>query len=336
MKYTVLGGTGLRVSRICLGTMNLGVRQDSSKDFEIINRAVDMGINFFDTAGVYSQGKSEEILGAALRGKRKNFIIATKCWGINPGAAEPNNRGSSRVNIIRSVEDSLKRMRTDYVDLLIMHRPDETSPELARNPVPTEEIVRTMTDLVGQGKIRYGGSSCYQAWKLAETQLLSRYAGYDKLCSDQMKYNILDRFVERQILPVCKKYNIGVNIFSPLEYGWLSGKYGRDKPPPSGSRGAKNELVELKGPGAGRFFDIIEELTPIAEEIGASLSQFSLAWLLHRPVVTSVICGPRLTEHLEDNVKALDVRLSREIMEKVDAIAPPGSGDNPNYKNYYL
>jgi aryl-alcohol dehydrogenase-like predicted oxidoreductase len=336
MQYTNLGDTGLKVSRICLGAMNFGSYQEEEKDIEIINEAIDMGINFFDTANVYSKGRSEEILGKALKGKRNDYVVATKCWAKNPTGGELNNSGSSRVNILRSIEGSLKRLQTDYVDLFIMHRPDEFNPNLAKNPAPTEETLGTLTDMVKQGKVRYIGSSCYQSWKLVETQLLSRYAGYEKICSDQLKYNILDRFVEQQILPVCKKYRIGVTIFSPLESGWLSGKYHRNETPPKDSRGARKNRVNMEGKEAGRYFDMLEKIEPIVKELGITMSQFALAWLLQRPTVTSVISGPRLINHLRDNVKAIEVKLSREMMDEVDKISPPGSGSNPEYKNYYI
>ena len=336
MQYTNLGSTGLKVSRMCLGTMNFGVYQEESKDIEIVNEAIEMGINFFDSANGYARGKSEEILGKALKGKREDFVVATKCWSQNPTGGGLNNKGSSRVNILRSVEGCLKRLQTDYIDLFIMHRPDEVVPDLGKNPTPTEETISALTDLVRQGKVRYIGSSCYQSWKLAETQLLARYAGYEKICADQLKYNILDRYVEQQVLPVCKKYGIGVNIFSPLEFGWLSGKYHRNEAPPKGSRGERKSLVNLTGSDAARFFDILEKLEPIIQGLGVTMSQFALAWLLHKPVVTSVICGPRLIEHLRDNVKAIDVKLSQDIMDEVDKISPPRSGNNPNYINYSL
>ena len=337
MEYTNLGSTGLKVSRICLGTMSLGVKpENQAEDIKIVQEAIEMGINFFDSANGYARGRSEEILGKALKGKREDLVVATKCWAGNPTGGGQNNRGSSRVNILRSVEGCLKRLQTDYLDLFIMHRPDEVLPDLGKNPAPTEETISALTDLVKQGKVRYIGTSCYQDWKLVETQLLARYEGYEKVCCDQLKYNILDRFVEQQVLPVCKKYGIGVNIFSPLEFGWLSGKYHRNETPPKGSRGESKGLVNLEGKDAARFFDILEKLEPIVKDLGVTMSQFALAWLLHRPVVTSVICGPRLIDHLRDNVKAADLKLSQEIMDQVDKIAPPRSGNNPNYVNHSL
>lgn len=337
MQYTKLGNAGVWVSKICLGTMNFGASaQNEPKEIDIVREAIDMGINFFDTANCYADGKSEEVLGKALAGKREDFIVATKCFANNPGGGGKNNSGASRVNILRAAEGSLKRLKTDYIDLFIMHRPDEYSSVAGKNPTAIEETLSALTDLVRQGKVRYIGSSCYPAWKLVETQLLSRYEGYERMCSEQLKYNILDRYVEQQVLPTCKKYNIGVNVFSPLEFGWLSGKYRRNAPAPAGSRGAEKNLVELEGPDAPRFFGILEKLEPIVKQLGVSMSQFALAWLLHKPVVTSVICGPRVIDHLRDNVKALEVKLSSEIMDEVDKISPIGSGKNPNYKNYSL
>ena len=334
MQYTNLGNTGLKVSRICLGA--LGQFPDNEEeDGKIIKEAIDGGINFFDTANGYGKGMSEEFLGKSLRGIREDFVVATKCWAGNPTGGGLNNRGSSRVNIIRAVEGSLRRLKTDYIDLLIMHRPDEVRPELAKNPAPTEEFLSALTDLVRKGKVRYIGSSCFQSWKLVETQLMSRYAGYQRMCVDQMKYNILDRYVEQQVLPVCKNYNIGVTVFGPQEFGWLSGKYKRNQTPPPGSRGAV-ESLNLKGTEADRFFGIVEKLEPVADDMGITMSRFALAWLLHRPLVTSVVCGVRLAEQLRDNVKAVDVKVSREAMDRVDEISPPRSGNNPNYMNHYL
>jgi len=335
MEYTNLGSTGLKVSRICLGAMNFNNFENEKEYIKIINEAItDMGINFIDTADCY--GKSEEVVGKALEGKREDVVLATKCWAGGHRFGGKNASGSSRVYILRSVEASLKKLKTDFIDLLIMHRPDEVLPTLGKNPTPTEETVSTLTDLVKQGKIRYFGSSCYQSWKLVETQLLARYEGYEKLCSDQLRYNILNRAVEQQVLPVCKKYGIGVTIFSPLEFGWLSGKYHRNEAPPKDSRGAKKSMVDLEGANAARYFDILEKLEPIVKDLGVTMSQFALAWLLHRPVVTSPICGPRTMEHLKENVKAVDIKLSQEIMDQVDKIAPPRSGFNENYVNHSL
>ena len=337
MKFTNLGSTGLKVSRICLGAMNLGVKPErAAEDTRIVEEALEMGINFIDTANGYARGRSEELLGKALKGKREDLVLATKCWAMSPNTGGKNNAGSSRVNILRSVEGCLKRLQTDYLDLFIMHRPDEVLPDLGKNPAPTEETLDALTDLVRQGKVRYIGSSCYQSWKLVETQLLARFKGFEKICCDQLKYNITDRFVEQQILPVCKKYNIGVNVFSPLDGGWLSGKYKRNQAPPPDSRAVRKVFVDFESPDAPRIFDILEKLEPIVNGLGITLSQFALAWLLHRPLVTSVIAGPRLIEHLRDNVKAVEVKLSQEIMDQVDKIAPPGSGINKNYSNYYL
>jgi aryl-alcohol dehydrogenase (NADP+) len=334
MQYVNLGSTGLKVSRICLGAMNFNKFEVETESINIINEALDMGINFIDTADCY--GKSEEIVGKALEGKREDLVLATKCWAGGHRFGGKNNRGSSRAYIFRSVEESLRKLKTDYIDLFIMHRPDEVLPDLGKNPTPTEETMSALTDLVKEGKVRYIGSSCYQSWKLVESQMLGRYEGFEKICCDQLKYNILDRHVERQVLPVCKKYGIGVNIFSPLEFGWLSGKYHRNQPPPADSRGARKSMVNLESDSANRFFDILEKLEPIVKDLGITMSQFSLAWLLHRPVVTSIIAGPRLIEHLRDNVKAVEVKLSQEIMDEVDKISKPRSGDNPNYVNHSL
>ena len=326
MEYVPLGNTGLQVSRICLGTMNFGDSTDEAEGIKITHAALDAGINFIDTADVYWSGKSEEIVGKAVKGKRDSVVLATKCWA--PMGEGPNDRSSSRLHVIRSCENSLKRLQTDYLDLFIMHRPDTG----AYWPgAPIEETLRALTDLVRQGKVRYIGTSCYHAWRIVEAQLLSRYEGLERFCSDQLNYSIMNRYVENQILQVSQKYGLGVTVFSPLNYGWLSGKYYRGTEPPTDSRAARSFKMRVDGPDADRNYDILEKLEPVVKERGVTMSQFSLAWLLKNPAITSVLSGPRILSHLEDNIKALEVELDEEAMKAVDEIAPPKSGSNAEY-----
>ncbi len=329
MEYKNLGSTGLKVSRMCLGTMNFGDSTDEAEGIKLVHAAIDMGINFMDTADVYWKGKSEEILGKAIKGRREGLVIATKCWA--PFDDGPNDRGSSRYHIMQAAEGALERLGVDCIDLFIMHRPDEVLPGLQEDPTPMDETLRALSDLVRQGKVRYIGTSCYPAWKIVEAQLISRHDGLERFCADQLNYSIMNRYVEKRILRVAQRQGMGVTVFSPLNYGWLSGKYHRGQEPPAGSRAARKFKITVSSPDAERNFTIIEGLAPIAKSLGVPMSQFSLAWVLANPAITSVTCGPRILAHLEDNVKALDIELDQETLDAVDRIAPPGSGKDNEY-----
>ena len=212
-----------------------------------------------------------------------------------------------------------------------MHRPDEVLPDLASNPAPMEETLSALTDLVRQGKVRYIGTSCYPAWKIVESQLLSRFLMLERFCSDQLNYSIMNRYVEKHVFRVCRQYGVGVTVFSPLNYGWLSGKYRRDETPPADSRAARNFKMRLDSPDADNNFTILEALEPLARKEGISMSQLALAWILRNPIISSVISGPRILEHLEDNVKSFEVSLDEETVAAIDEIAPPGSGSDAGY-----
>jgi aryl-alcohol dehydrogenase-like predicted oxidoreductase len=299
--------------------MNYGWRIHDRKDaVDLTHAALDMGINFVDTANVYG-GKeklSEKWLGEAIKDRREDVVLATKFWA---GAKAPGETGGSRVHIMKAVEASLERLGTDYIDLYIMHRAEKDGP----NAAPIEETLSALTDLVRQGKVRYVGTSNFAAWRLAEAQLVSELHGFETFCSDQLLYSLLERFVESEVLRVCRKYRIGVTVYGPLQYGLLSGKYHRGEAPPAGSRGSDKAYVNLDRPGTDRQFDIIEKVTALAEERGLTLPQFSLAWLLMNDVVSSLICGPRTLEHLEDCVKAEELTLDADAMAAVDEINPP-------------
>lgn len=318
MKYVPLGNTGLKVSRVCLGTMNFGWRiNDRQKAIDLTHAAIDMGINFIDTANCYGGAEqlSEKWLGEAISDRRDDIVLATKFWA---GAKAPGETGGSRIHIMKAVEASLQRLGTDHIDLYIMHRAerDETG-------APIEETLSALTDLVHQGKVRYIGTSTFSAWRLAEAQLISQLNGFETFCSDQLFYTIIDRFAELEVLRVCRKYKVGVTVWAPLHNGWLSGKYRRGQAPPAGTRASDKARVSLESAEADHHFDIIEQLTPLAEARGLSLPQFALAWLLMNDAVTSVISGARLIEHLEDSVKADEIVLDDDAMKAVDQIVPP-------------
>ncbi len=329
MEYQTLGQTGLRTSRVSLGTMNFGDTVDEAQGMRLVDRAIDAGINMIDTADVYFKGRSEEIVGKAIKGKRDSLILATKCWA--PFGDKPNEFGSTRYHIVNAAEGALRRLDTDRIDLLIMHRPDSAHPELKDNETPTEETLRALTDLVHQGKVRYIGTSCYNDWRLVESQLTSRIYNLERFCSDQLNYSILNRYAEKQIFKVASRYGIGVTVFSPLQYGWLSGKYHRGQDAPADSRAARNFKVRLDSPLADAYYEALERLEPLARKAGLSLARFAMAWVLHNDSVTSVLCGPRTMEQLEDNLAALEVRLDEEILAEVDSIVEPGFGGGGDY-----
>lgn len=329
MDYKVLGQTGLRVSRIALGTMNFGDSVDEQQGIRLLDRAVDAGVNFIDTADVYWKGRSEEIVGKAIKGKREPLVIATKCWA--PFGDKPTEFGSTRFHIMNAAESALKRLGIDHIDLFIMHRPDSVHPDLKNNETPTEETLRALTDLVRQGKVRYIGTSCYNDWRLVEAQLTSRLYNLERYSSDQLNYSILNRFAEKQILKVARRYGIGISVFSPLQYGWLSGKYLRGQEPPTDSRAARNFKMRLDSPDADVNFSALEKLEPLAGKLDLSLARFAMAWVLRNPDITSVICGPRTMEQLDDNLASLEVRLDDATMSAVDEIIPSGFGAGQDY-----
>lgn len=320
MQYVTLGRTGVKVSRVCLGCMNFGDATDEAEGIRIVEVALEAGVNFIDTADIYQRGESERIVGKAVAGRRDEVVLATKCWA--PMGKGPNDGGSSRYHIMAACEASLKRLGTDHIDLYIIHRPDREWPG-----TPIEETLGAMTDLVRQGKVRYIGSSCYNAWRLVEAQWASRCNGLERFCSDQMNYSIMNRYVEKEILRACERYAIGVTVWSPLNWGWLSGKYRKGMPVPEDSRGARKYHIRMDSPKAAECLEIVEKLVPLAEARGLNLLQFSLAWLLKNPLVTSVIAGPRLLEQLDDNVQAADVDLDADAMNAVDEICAPRQGD---------
>ncbi|HZT96035.1 MAG TPA: aldo/keto reductase [Chloroflexota bacterium] len=319
MEYRTLGRTGVKVSPLCLGTMMFGQRgnPDHEDSVRIIHRALDAGINFVDTANVYSDGESEEIVGKALRGRRDEVILATKVHGVRgPG---PNDRGNSRVHILREVENSLRRLQTDYIDLYQIHRPDpDTS---------IEETLRALDQLVRDGKVRYIGSSTFAAWELVESYWVSDRYNLVRFECEQPPYSIFVRAIEKDVLPVCVKYGTGVIPWSPLNRGWLAGKYRRNQPvDPQSRAGRSDPFIDSPESESGRRkLELVEQLIPMAEEIGVNLAQYALAWTLMNPAITAPIIGPRIMSQLEDNLKAVEVRIPEEHLRRIDELVPPGT-----------
>lgn len=317
MDYVGLGDTGLKVSPLCLGCMMFGVwgNPDHEDSVRVIHAAIDAGINFLDTANVYSGGESEEIVGKALKGRRDDVILATK---FNfPVGAGPNDRGNSRHHIFRAVEDSLRRLDTDYIDLYQVHRPDPLT--------NVEETLSALTDLVRQGKVRYLGSTTYPAAEIVEAQWAAARRGLERFVCEQPPYSILVREIERAMLPAAAKYGMGVIVWSPLAGGWLSGKYRRGEPIPKEGRAARiPERFDPEREGNKQKYDVIEALVPLAEKEGVSLVELALAWTLEHPAVTCAIVGPRTMEQLEGQLKVPGVKLSAETLDAIDEIVPPG------------
>jgi aryl-alcohol dehydrogenase-like predicted oxidoreductase len=304
-----LGRTGVKVSPLCLGAMMFGEWGNPDHDdcVRIVHRAIDAGINFIDTADVYSAGESEEIVGKALRGRRDSVVLATKA--VSPMGREPNRSGASRRWVTMEVENSLRRLGTDWIDLYQMHRPDPTT--------DIDETLGALTDLVSAGKIRYVGSSTYPASDIVDAQCF--------VC-EQPPYSILVRTIETEILPVCQRYGMGVIPWSPLAGGWLTGLFRKGQGIPQTNRTTRApNRYDLSNPQVQARLEAVEQLAVLAEQAGMSLITMSLAFLLAHPAVTAPIIGPRTMQQLEDQLEAADVVLSWDVLDRVDEIVPPGT-----------
>ncbi|MEO9256409.1 MAG: aldo/keto reductase [Tepidiformaceae bacterium] len=317
MEFRSLGRTGVKVSNLCLGCMMFGGRTSAADSYDIIDRSLDAGINFLDTANVYSTGRSEEATGEALKRnkKRNSVVLATKVHGkMGEG---PNDLGNSRGHIIDQCEQSLRRLQTDYIDLYQIHRPQAD--------IPIDETLRAMDDLVRSGKVRYIGTSTYGAWQLVESLWVSKEMGLHRFVTEQPPYNLLDRRIERELIPMAETYGFGLLPWSPLAGGLLTGKYQRGETPPEDTRFgamAANPIQQRRW--SDRVFDVIDGLKPIAEDKGVTLSQLSLAWCMQQPGITSPIIGPRTMEQLEDNLKAADVTITDEDKKRIDSVSRRG------------
>jgi len=328
MEKRVLGATGMSVSPFCLGTMMFGSIGNTDHDdcVRIVHRAIDAGINFIDTADVYSRGESEEIVGKALKGRRDDVILATKFF--NPMSEDPNHRGGSRRWILRAVEDSLRRLGTDYIDLYQIHRYDVTT--------DIEEVLFTLTELVRQGKIRTFGSSMFGPDRIVEAQWAAEKMGLLRFRCEQPWYSIFSREIERFVLPTCQRYGMGVITWSPLDGGFLSGRYRGPKDFDENSRIVKFATrfrggFDPEEETVRRKLAIVGELHPLAEAAGLTLAQLAVAFTLEHPGVTSSIVGPRTMEQLEGLLPAASARLPEEVLDTIDALAPPGSLVNVSF-----
>ena len=325
MELRPFGRTGVKVSSLCLGCMMFGGKTNPSDSHAIIDRAIDAGINFLDTANVYSIGRSEEVTGEALKrnGKRQQVFLATKVHGkMGDG---PNDLGNSRRHIIEQCEASLRRLQTDYIDLYQLHRP--------QSDIPIDETLRALDDLVRAGKIRYIGTSTFAAWQLMESLWVSKELGLNRVVCEQPPYNLLDRRVERELLPMARTYGLAVIPWSPLGGGLLSGKYGRNQPPPEDSRFANYQANPMQRRRMTEgIFDVVEGLQPIAAEKTVTLSQLALAWCMQQPGVTSPIIGPRTMEQFEDNLGAVEITFTDDDIKRIDGVIAPGRMVSPFYE----
>lgn len=326
MEYRQLGRTGVQVSKLCLGCMTFGRTTEPEDAYAIVDKAIESGVNFLDTANVYSRGRSEEVTGEALKrnGKRQQIVLATKVHGTMDDD-DPNAHGTSRRHIIEQCEASLRRLQTDYIDLYQLHRP--------RPNIAIDETLRALDDLVQAGKIRYIGTSTFAAWQVIESLWAAKELGLNRTICEQPPYNLLDRRIERELLPMAQTYGIATIPWSPLAGGLLTGKYQRNNPPPADSRFADvANNPRLQARMNENIFDVIEGLEPVAAEKGCSLSQLALAWVVQQPGVTSPIIGPRTMAQLEDNLAALDVTITDDDKAKIDALIPPGRMVSPFYE----
>jgi aryl-alcohol dehydrogenase-like predicted oxidoreductase len=323
MELRPFGRTGVQVSPLCLGAMMFGEwgNPDHDESVRIIHRALDAGINFIDTADVYSRGESEEIVAKALAGgRREHVFLATKVHGRM--GDDPNQYGNSRRWIMEEVEHSLRRLGTDYIDLYQIHRPEPDT--------DIEETLGALTDLVRAGKVRYLGSSTFPASRIVEAQWAARERGLERFVCEQPPYSLLVRGIEADVLPTARRHGMAVIPWSPLAGGWLSGRWRKDREPPQSTRA---ELLparyDLSRPENQRKLEAADALARLADEAGLSLIDMALAFVLRHPAVTSAIIGPRTMEQLESQLGAADVRLDDGLLDRIDEIVAPGINLNP-------
>jgi aryl-alcohol dehydrogenase-like predicted oxidoreductase len=317
MKYRTLGRTGIEVSPYCLGAMMFGAmgNPDHDDSIRIIHRALDAGINFIDTADVYSQGESEEIVGKALKGRRDDVVLASKMH--YPMGDDPNHRGNSRRWIIAAVENSLHRLQTDHLDLYQVHRPDPT--------VDVEETLSALSDLIHSGKVRAIGASSFPASEIVEAQWVAERRRLERFRTEQPPYSIVNRSIEREVLPICQRYGMGTLVWSPLGQGLLTGRYRKGQQTDTHRSGGMPQHFSDE-----RKLDVVEQLIPLAHQAGLPMTHLAMAFAIAHPGVTSAIIGPRTMEQLDDLLAGADVTLDDEVLDRIDEIVPPGTDAGPN------
>ncbi len=315
MEYRSLGRTGMMVSPLCLGVMNFGKATPEEEAIRIIDAALDRGINFIDTANVYNAGESEIVVGKALKqnGKRQQVVLATKVF--NPMGSGPNDRGLSRYHILQEVENSLIRLQTDHIDLYQLHRPLFN--------VPQDETLRALDDLVRQGKVRYIGSSTFPAWKIMEGLMISEKYNLARYVCEQPPYNLLDRRIENELVPLCQQYGLGIIPWSPIAAGILAGRYPAGQPLPDNSRASGSPIMAARVTGRGQ--EIGQALVKMGQERGLTAGQLAYLWVKEQPGITAPIFGPRTFEQYAEAVEIVDKTLTAEDRAEFDQLNPPGS-----------
>ncbi len=321
MEYRPLGRTGISVSQMCLGAMMFGAFGNSDHDdaMKIIHKALDAGINFIDTADGYSAGESEEILGEALSGGRRESVVLAVKFGVPFGSQDPNHRGASRRWITEAVEGSLRRLQTGWIDLYQVGVPDPNT--------DIDETLGALSDLVRAGKIRSFGASKVPASQIVEAQWTAERRGHGRFRTEQSPYSLLTRAIEYDLLPACQRHGMGVMAYSPLAAGWLSGKYRKDRQvsgPGSAARARRAGDFDAANPANAAKLDAADALGALADEAGLTLIQMAVAFVIHHPAVTSAIIGPRTMEHLDGYLAADGIELSTDVLDRIDQIVPPG------------
>ncbi|MFF3574593.1 aldo/keto reductase [Nocardia jiangxiensis] len=326
MQYRPLGRTGVQVSPLCLGAMMFGPwgNDDRADSIRIIHAALDAGINFVDTADVYSGGVSEQIVGEALKDRRDEVFLATKFF--MPMGEDPNQRGGSRRWIIREVENSLTRLNTDYIDLYQVHRP---TPD-----VDIDETLGALSDLVHQGKVRYIGSSSFSGSQIVEAQWAAKQNHFSRFVTEQPPYSILVRGIEEDVLPTVQRHGMGTLTYSPLAGGWLSGRWRKNAAPTPTSAARPSARFDMTDPANQRKLDVVENLAQLAEQTGISLLELAIAFVLTHPGVTSAIVGPRTMDQLQSYLPAADITLTTDVLDRIDELVAPGVTINPDDNSY--
>jgi aryl-alcohol dehydrogenase-like predicted oxidoreductase len=316
MEYRLLGRTGVKIAPLCLGTANFADPTPEDEAIRIVDAAIDAGVNLIDSSNSYANGESERIIGRALKGngRRDRVLLATKAhYPVGPG---PNDQGNSRLHLIKACEDSLRRLNTDYIDLYQIHRPSEE--------VPVDETLSALTDLVRQGKVRYVGCSTHPAWRVMEAIMVSEQKGYVRYVCEQSPYNLLDRRIENELVPLCQAYGLGILAWSPMAMGILAGRYRAGNEYPTDSRAALRGGIYADRVSA-RGIEVGNQFVELAQAAGLEPAQLATLWVKDQPGITAPILGPRTVAQLEQMLPVLDMTLSAELRAACDTLVPPGS-----------
>ena len=323
MNFRNLGRAGVKVSPICLGTMMFGGQTDPGESTRIIQRAIDDGVNFIDTANMYNSGESERVVGRAIADRRNRVVLATK--GRQAMGDGPNEQGGSRLHLLNELDASLKRLGTDFVDVYYYHAPDYST--------TVQETLRAMDDMVRSGRVHYIACSNFRAWWLSESLWTSERFGLEKFVCTQPLYNIVNRDIEVELLPLCREHGIGVVSYSPLARGILTGKYTTYGEYPDGSRASRDDKRMNQAELRPSSIEISQDIAAHARQKECTASQFALAWVLANPIITSVVIGPRTFEQYEDNLNCLDVDVSGEDERFINQLVPPGEHSGKGFQD---